>query len=271
MTLAPQLAEEAELATLDRLINDPRYVAEQKCDGNRIIVTGKEGQHPVALTRDGNLYSKRIPKDIEQMFWPMDGLAIDGELVDKTFHAFDVPMIPGQSAFLPLNLRRTILETLILTAPFQHPFKLLYQARTTAEKQGLADATFANNAEGLVFKRADSIYRMGGRTTDWLKVKYTTTADCVVSGVRLNGKESIDLMVYDADGNEVAVGRTSLLGKEKRTAVQKGDVVEVRYLYTGAGGRLYQPTLLRIRDDKAPTDCTTAQLKHVSKEILEAL
>lgn len=270
MTLAPQLAEEAELATLDRLINDPRYVGEQKCDGHRLILTGKAGKPPVALTRNGDLYSKAIPKNIEQMVWPTDGLAIDGELVGNTFWAFDLPLVPGQQN-LPLHLRRTALEVLILTAPFKHPFRLLYQARTPDEKRGLADATIANNSEGLVFKRVDSFYRMGGRTTDWLKVKYTTTADCVVKGVRVNGKESIDLMVYDDDGNEVEVGRTSLLGKEKRTAVQKGDVVEMRYLYLGANGRLYQPTLLRIRTDKRPDECRTRQLKLVNKEILEAL
>jgi hypothetical protein len=42
-------------------------------------------------------------------------------------------------------------------------------------------------------------------------------------------------------------------------------VVSIKYLYCGAGMRLFQPSFLRLRTDKRPADCVVSQLKHVNK------
>jgi hypothetical protein len=43
----------------------------------------------------------------------------------------------------------------------------------------------------------------------------------------------------------------------------------VRYLYASDDRRLYQPVLLRIRDDKYPTDCQLDQLVFTNRSVVE--
>ena len=269
--LFPQLAKSTEVTSLEAFIKDPNWVAEQKIDGNRIfLMSPGMDMPPTAITRNGSLYTKKLPACVKDFRFPEgDEWVLDGELVGDTFWVFDMPVAPSLETGAGLHVRRAALETFMDVWP--HNFKLIPQAKSVDDKIALAEAALQNNFEGLMFKRADSPYR-GGRSEDWLKLKFVSTADCIVTGVRTDGKDSVDLGLYDDKaGKVVAVGRASLIGKEKAGAINFGDVIEVRYLYTGAGGRLYQPTILHKRDDKRQDECTTDQLKHVNKEVLEVL
>jgi len=276
--LLPQLAESVDFDRLADLITDDHWVAEQKLDGNRILIKSPgRNMPPTLITRNGTIYTKKVPQAIQDFRFPEGEWAIDGELVGNTFYAFDLPQHPALNEGVAGQLwaRRAALEALL--SAIRHPFKLVPQAASTQDKLRLAEAAYRKNLEGLVIKRADSPYRSGGRTAEWLKLKFVSTADCVVLDVRDDGKESVRLGLWSeslADNPHATlqeVGRSSLIGKEKRGVIAKGDVIEVRYLYTGANGRLYQPTILRKRDDKKVVECTTDQLKHVCKEVLEAL
>ena len=277
----PQLALQSEITSLEAFINDDEWVMEQKLDGHRLLLMspGRDAA-PTALTRNGTVYTRRLPDAIQKFRFPEGEWVIDGELVGDTFYAFDLPQAPGlvgEDATIPspLYVRRAMLEALLDN--IEHPFKIVPQARTPQEKIQLAEVSLARNYEGLVLKRKTSAYASGGRTPDWLKVKYVVTADCVVLDVRDDGKESIKLGLYGPSGPMTRdirlheVGRASLIGKEKNGVINRGDVVEVRYLYAGAGGRLYQPTILRKRTDKRPAECTTQQMKFVNKDVLEVL
>ena len=52
-------------------------------------------------------------------------------------------------------------------------------------------------------------------------------------------------------------------------------VATVRYLYgTGAvadGGKMYQSTFIRFRDDKKPEECTSDQLEVTNRSVLEEI
>jgi bifunctional non-homologous end joining protein LigD len=273
--IIPQLAKSAEVTSLESFIHDERWVMEQKLDGNRILLMSPGmDMPPTAITRNGNLYSKKIPTAVQNFRFPEGEWVLDGELVGDTYWVFDMPVFPAPAGIptpLPLWARRAALETFMDSVA--SPFRLVPQAKDREDKIALADQALANNFEGLLLKKADSPYRSGGRTEEWLKVKFVSTADVIVMGVRTDGKDSVDLGLVNAEdrGAVIPVGRASLIGKEKAGLIQMGDVLEVRYLYTGAGGRLYQPTILRKRTDKFPHECDTAQLKHVNKEVLEAL
>lgn len=279
--LLPQLAKQAELTSLQAYIDDDSWVMEQKLDGHRLLLRSPGmDMAPTALTRSGSLYTRKLPKEIMDFRFPEGEWALDGELVgtvvnghtvSSTFYIFDMPAWPGDAAgAMPLHLRRAALEMLL--AQIRHPFKLVPQARTRAEKISLAETSLKNNYEGLILKKADSPYRSGGRTPEWLKVKYVATADVVVTDVRADGKDSVGYAVYD-NGALKPIGRASLIGKEKNGTIAPGDVLEVRYLYVGSDGRLYQPTIMRKRDpnEKPATQCTIGQLKHVNKAVLETL
>lgn len=287
--IRPQLATEAALTSLETYINDDNWVMEQKLDGHRVLLCSPGGDYPPsALNRSGAPYTRRLPKALQEFRFPEGSgpmqFILDGELVGGVFYAFDMIAENVVPATLPLNLRRHMLER---SVPFwapgwasgNSPIRVVPQAKTREEKIALADIAIRSNYEGLILKRRDTPYRSGMRTPEWIKVKFVTTADCIVLDVRDDGKESVRLgmvayipeKIGDPPSRVVEVGRASLIGKEKKGAISRGDVLEVKYLYAGAGGRLYQPTILRKRTDKPMHECTIDQLKHVCKDVLESL
>jgi ATP-dependent DNA ligase len=268
--LYPQLAQSTTIEDLEPFINDDNWVMEQKLDGHRLLLMspGRPDMPPTALTRNGTVYSRKLPKAIEEFRFPAGEWALDGELVDGTFYVFDLPI-----AGLPHGVlweRRAMLEALLDS--IQHPFKLVPQAKSVDEKIALASKALASNFEGLILKKTNAPYRSGGRTPEWLKLKFTKSADVVVLDVRDDGKESARLGIV-RDGQLIDVGRASLIGKEKRGVIAQGDVVEVMYLYCNNPDvpRLYQPTILRKRDDKRPHECTIDQLQYTNKTVLQDL
>jgi len=107
-------------------------------------------------------------------------------------------------------------------------------------------------------------YQPGRRSSGLLRHKFLRELDAHVVGVSTTtGKQNAALAVYDDEGNTVAIGKVSTIGKGTITV---GDVVEVRFLYT-VGNRLFQPRIVRVRTDKAGTECSTRQLEgtHTNK------
>lgn len=275
--IAPQLAQEAALTTMPTLAVDDDVVFEQKLDGHRVMLVSPGGDaEPIALTRNGQPYTKGLPRRVREWRFPEGNgygeMILDGELVGDTYWVFDMPRSSANDETTPLRVRRYALEQVFefLTQGCS-AMRLVPQAKTTDEKRALAERALKDNFEGLVVKRKESPYRAGGRTGEWMKLKFVTTVDCIVAGVRTDGKDSVDLCLIGPGTQFVDVGRASLIGKEKGGVISKGDVIEVRYLYTGAGGRLYQPTILRKRTDKPFHECTIDQLKHVNKAVMETL
>lgn len=282
--IRPQLAKEATVTSLSHFIESDKYVMEQKLDGHRLLLCSPGGDFPpTALTRAGTPYTRRLPKALLDFrfppgYGPMEFI-LDGELVDGVFYAFDIIVKGVVDETAPLRNRRTILDQHLAWRRGCEAIKVVPQAKTLEQKIALSERALASNYEGLIIKDSNAPYRSGMRTEEWLKVKFVTTADCIVMDVRDDGKESARLGMIHWTGPGIThdnyqlvdVGRASLIGKEKAGEIKKGDVVEVKYLYTGAGGRLYQPTILRKRDDKQMYECDIATLKHVNKSVLEVL
>lgn len=275
--LYPMLASSSELSDLTSVLDNDNLVTEQKVDGDRNLLTSPGGDFPpTVITRNGTPYTKRIPESVRNLRFPHDTAPgtwiLDGELVGGEFWVFDLLAAPGVDVGpdSPLHQRRAVLEAAFAGDAFPG-LRLVPQAKTREQKIALAEIALRDNFEGLMIKKADSKYISGGRTDAWLKLKFVTTADVVVLDVRDDGKESLRLGLYNDSGILTDVGRSSLIGKEKNGVISKGDVIEVRYLYVGAGGRLYQPTIMRKRTDKDAEECTFAQLKKVNKEVLVSL
>lgn len=277
--IAPMLADSIDIKDIDRYVEDDDYLAEQKLDGHRVLVSTDGDNRPVGRTRGGALYTRGLPQHILD-FRQLPDTILDGELVGapksrkhptrtNEFWVFDILQMNG--TFLvdqPVERRRAILEALF-ASQVDLPFRLVPQARTTEEKRTLIKTAVQKNLEGVIIKRIGSTYAYGARSPHWLKAKLVATADVVVMKVRDDGKESALLGVWEPESNAFReVGRCSLIGKP---AVAVGSVAEIKYLYVGANGRLYQPTLMRVRTDKQPVDCTGYELKHVNKEVLEVL
>jgi ATP-dependent DNA ligase len=163
--------------------------------------------------------------------------------------------------------------------------------------------------DGVIAKRTDLAYQSGERT-GMQKMKHTWTADCVVGGFRYatDSKEvgSLLLGLYNDEGLLDHVGFTSGIAHAERKALTArlakliknpgftGNapggpsrwsterstewqplapklVVEVAYDHFTNGRFRHGTALLRWRPDKAPRQCTVAQLPAAKSSALELL
>ena len=163
--------------------------------------------------------------------------------------------------------------------------------------------------DGVIAKRLELPYRSGDRT-GMQKVKNMRTAECVVGGFRYASKGklmgSLLLGLYDEEGLLHHVGFTSNIKATEKPALTKrlealrkppgftgqapggpsrwstertGEwepldptlVVEVQYDYFDGGRFRHGTSFLRWRPDKAPRQCTMAQLEQEGRSALELL
>lgn len=268
--IKPQLAESANPAELDRYLGDDNWWIEPKLDGSRTLLIIEGGQVS-ARNRQGDPRSAQVPLAALD---PLLGLEVtlDAELVAGVLHMFDIPrlgtLINGST---PWAQRRAVLEALFAKSGLDPTkIRLVPVARTTAEKQAMATAATEARIEGLMLKRVDGLYEAGKRSSAWLKVKWVSTADCIVIRIGDKGHNSATLALLDPENNKVTeVGKASLNGKDP--AIVVGSVVEIVYLNAGdpAAPRLYQPRIVGgPRTDKDYSECLIDQLRFQSKVAL---
>jgi len=103
--------------------------------------------------------------------------AARAEAAPCTLALFDLLALDGRSLVgLPWAERRRLLEELVEPGPH-------WQVPTVHDDgRALFDAATANDLEGIVAKRVDSIYRPGGRSREWVKVKVRRRQEFVVGG-----------------------------------------------------------------------------------------
>lgn len=273
--LAPQLAEPMEVTEADRFIVDPRWVAEQKLDGDRVLVVVEEGS-VTPLNRNGVARAKGFPPAATLATLTGYGrVVLDGELVGSTYNVFDVLEVGGLvSPATDWEDRRLVLEQLFAAWNPAADVRLVPVARTAAEKRQLHDEVLAEGGEGVMFKDTTARYLPGARPLTWRKCKFVTEVDVIVVAIGEDGHNSASVAVIDpdAEGAEaiVKVGKASLNGKEKWN-VRVGDVVVVRYLsYDVASRRLAQCRLSgQPRSDKRADQCTLDQIRHTTKTLIK--
>ena len=181
---------------------------------------------------------------------------------------------------LPLTARKAILRRVISNDG------LLRIADEVPERgEDLYAAVIEMGLEGIVGKRADSPYR-AGYSADWLKVRVDRSSDFAVIGFdpvprASAGFRALHLAVRKPKGGWHYVGTvgTGFKGEDFAAIYPRLDairrpkpvvaaaprgatvwvepemVVEVRYQKWTEDGRLRGPVFLRVRDDKAATEC----------------
>lgn len=203
--------------------------------------------------------------------------------VPVTYLVFDALRAEGEELTgLPYRRRRERLERLALGPRAVVPPSFDDGAATVA-------ASRENRLEGVVAKRADSLYHPGSRTTDWIKVKLEESCEFVVGGWR-PGKRALGALLVGvpAPGGLAYRGRVGggISGAAERSllaaleplstsrnpfgdSVPREDargavwvdphlVVEVKFGHRTRDGRLRFPRFLRIRPDLAPEEVRDA-------------
>lgn len=268
--MKPVLAESATPERAEKLLRDDEWIAQQKVDGQRVLVVVKDGNVQF-LNRQGAAKQTNITRTMQSEFarFHIGDWCFDGEILDGTFWLFDLPVAGTHvDPTSPLAWRMSVLDGLVEQGVWADSdcVQILPRAETTEEKVALRDKVREFGGEGLMLKNLNGRYEVGRRSRHLLKYKFVHTADCVVEETGMDGKENLRLAVY-RDGKKVDVGDCTARAGDG-LAIKVGDVVEVKYLYLGANGRLYQPTYPKIRDDKSPEECTWDQLVPVRKGVL---
>lgn len=256
--LLPQLLNVIDEREAVRLVGDPRWVMQEKFDGRRLILR-KVGTAVEGINKLGLVVSVAAPIAAAALDLPGD-YVLDGEAIGDHFHVFDIRSRDGVDlGELSYGERYSALTALIdAAAPSTHLGYVACwtDASTKAERM---EELLARNAEGIVFKQWDAPYRQGRPNSGGSQVKFKFVATASVVVTTINQQRSVGVSLLDG-GNWRTVGNVTVPANQN--VPQLGDVVEVRYLYAAqAGGALYQPVLLGVRDDVEPTECVVAQIK----------
>jgi ATP-dependent DNA ligase len=170
--------------------------------------------------------------------------------------------------------------------------------------------TMGGGLDGIIAKNRNAPYEPGERSGAMQKIKDLRTADCVVGGFRYSSNArvvgSLLLGLYGEDGLLHHVGFTSSIPAGERRALtsklealrrppgfsgrspggpsrwsteRTGEfeplapklVVEVQYDHFTGGRFRHGTRLLRWRPDKAPRQCTMAQVEHESRSPLRLI
>lgn len=237
------------------------WYAEEKIDGDRFSLT-VDGDKLAATGRSG--MELKVPAALRsvRLAKSLASTTFDGELVNSTYHIFDLTEFHGTNyREVPYSQRRIALERLFERLELPN-CELVYCAKSSDEKQALVSYCREEGKEGVIFKNVSAPYVAGRRKT-WLKYKLYKTCECVVTQLCYEGKpESVEISFVDPLTNQFyTVGSCKIPDRyQTEQNVRVYDVIEVRYLDFTDGRRLYQPVFLRKRTDKQPSDCTDDQV-----------
>jgi bifunctional non-homologous end joining protein LigD len=257
-----ELLEEISIDQAGRFVIDDIWGLQEKHNGHRRIVV-KEGTTAWMTNRSGVRRSLPGPIAMVLRRIPFD-FVLDGEMLDEklgnVYKAFDLLSLNGLNILgLPYRERLAL-----LTQHFTGVHSLIHvveTAFTKEEKMALIAKLDAECAEGCVFKKLDAKYSQG-RANVHKKLKFVKTLSAIVGDRSLEKdgriKDGVDLLLYDEKGVLIRISGCSLIGRQK---VAKGDVVEVRFLYSTPERHIVQPVMIMKRDDVPPSECTVDQLR----------
>ena len=187
------------------------WLYELKYDGYRMLAE-RDGETVRLLSRNGNDYTAAFPDIVTAILaLPHQRFIIDGEVVvqdaagmprfqllQKRARFNNPGAIANHAASLPATLYAFDLLSFdvydVRSVPLIERKRLLRMMLPTAgtirfsehvEERGIDffGAAEAMGLEGMVAKKADSLYR-GGRSTDWMKVRAHKSGDFVIVGFK---------------------------------------------------------------------------------------
>jgi len=197
-TLSPMLA-----TLVDKPFDAENWLYEVKWDGYRAIAHLNKGKVELKSRNNKSFNEKFYPvyealKDLQM------NVVLDGEIIVSSdegvsnfgelqnwrseadgrlrYYVFDVLWLNGYSLLdLPLRIRREKLTAII-------PEHETIRVSQTFDSTGTEFFKAASNMklEGIMAKKADSIYEPGIRTKDWLKIKSARRHEVVIGGYTQN-------------------------------------------------------------------------------------
>jgi bifunctional non-homologous end joining protein LigD len=183
----------------DTPFSDPDWIFERKLDGIRCLAI-RDASGVQLMSRTGRRMNEEYPGIVEALERePSSDFIADGEIVafengitsfsrlqrrarervPVFLYLFDLPRHEGQDLRpLPLRERKTRLRRAL---EFGGPLRF-NPHRNGEHGEELYREACEKGLEGVIAKRADSPYRSGGRSRDWLKLKCHAEQELVIGG-----------------------------------------------------------------------------------------
>jgi bifunctional non-homologous end joining protein LigD len=97
------------------------------------------------------------------------------------YYVFDILNLDGNdTTSLPLLQRKELLKLLLKK---QKLANISYSEHIENNGKDFFELAIKNKAEGIIAKKADSIYRIGQRSDDWLKIKISQQEEAIIIGI----------------------------------------------------------------------------------------
>jgi len=293
------------LASLgEQPFDDPNWRYEIKWDGYRILARVEASGRVQLISRGSQDYTghfQPIATELRQLHVPA---LLDGEVVvvDEAgrsrfqmlqnylrtgtgrlvYYAFDLLHFDGHDLTgLPLYRRQELLRRVLPQGGY-----LRLSEQVTEHGQALFEQAVAAGLEGIMAKRADSLYQPGTRSRDWLKLKTRRRQEAVIIGYTTprGGRQYFGALVLGIyqDGQLIYAGHTgtgfddtSLQDLHQRmqslrtnhspiqpepktnepaTWIRPELVAEIAFTEWTDDGQMRHPVFLGLRADKRPQE-----------------
>jgi bifunctional non-homologous end joining protein LigD len=207
-TFFPQNIKPMLATLIDKPFDDPGWLYEVKWDGYRAIAYLQKGNVEIRSRNNKVFDEKFYPVHQALQKWKVNAV-VDGEIVvvndqgvpdfgdlqtwrseadgHLVFYVFDILWKDGKDLVnLPLTERRKILAK---TVPRDHPGIKLSD---TFDASGSSFFALAEkmHLEGIMAKKADSLYIPGARSKEWLKIKTEKRQEAIIGGYTINENTS---------------------------------------------------------------------------------
>ena len=212
----PKFVEPMKAKPVEKLPTEGEWTYEIKFDGYRCIAV-KDGGNVKLFSRNKNVLNSRYPNVVEALSRFTDDFSIDGEIValdekgrpsfqilqnsqsrplDVFFYAFDLLNRDGEELLTKrIDERRAQLQDLL--GNVADPVRLSPLLEAPAGQ--VLDAVRKLGLEGIVGKRAGSLYEPGERSGAWIKQRTNPEQEFVIGGYKPGtyGFDSLLVGVYE--------------------------------------------------------------------------
>jgi bifunctional non-homologous end joining protein LigD len=299
----------------DEAFDDPNWIFEIKWDGYRAIA--ELAQSKVKFySRNGNSFEDNYPDVVDELKKLGINAVLDGEVVVMNengipsfqllqhygtnpnhpifYYVFDILKLNGKDLTkLPLIERKKILKQVL---PKNETIK--YSDHVMEYGTSFFQSAIKKELEGVIAKKADSLYHPGSRTGEWLKIKHHHTGEAIIVGFTeptggrkyfgalvlalKKGKELIyaghtgtgfsDRMLKEMYGllKPIITGQSPFKERVQTnmpvTWVQPKLICELKFTEITRDGKMRHPVFLRLRNDKPLKEATMKQAAEIVKK-----
>src|SRR5437660_5543911 len=240
----PRFIEPMECKRVPALPEGDNWLYEIKQDGYRIISV-IDGNASLLYSMSGLDYTSKYPHVAEALKWlKLRGAVFDGEVValDESgrpsfqelqnarltslpliYFVFDLLHLNGRDLLdRPLAERRKELEK--LASGFRDPLRLNLEFHVSLE--AFTEQVRKLRLEGIVAKRADSLYIPGKESDAWRKHRFNQEDEFVIGGYIRGGQNFSELLIGEERGTDLVFIKRLIAGFVSHTRAEVFEAIK---------------------------------------------